>query len=95
MRNTRRPFSIVSAGYTAVGVLAVAYIGLIAVAMTYAASTIAFTQSVRSDEAQVATLEAQYLQTVSGITTTDYTALGYTKPTDQIFVRSQNKAALR
>jgi hypothetical protein len=88
-------FSMLRATYTAVGVLLVTYIGLIAVVMTYAASTIAFTESVRNDEAQVAALEFRYLESVADITKSDYSALGYTKPTAQIFVRVSGRAALR
>jgi len=74
--------------------LAVVYLGLIAVIMNYAALTIEFSQSVRNDEAAVATLEAQYLAAVSRITTTDYAAAGYAKPIAVQYVSAANVAAL-
>jgi len=96
MFNTFLRFSLLRAAYTAVGILLVSYIGLIAVVMTYAASTVAFTQSVRTSEAEVASLEAQYLNLVADITHTDYRAAGYAKPAIQVFVRAENsRAALR
>lgn len=89
------PFSPVSLCVTLVAVLAVSYIGLMAMVMSYAALTVEFSQSVRSDESAVAALESQYLDRVAEITGTDYTALGYAKPTAQIFVRAQSATALR
>lgn len=86
---------MLKASLTAVGVLMVVYLALIAVVMTYAASTIAFNQSVRTDEAIVSELEAEYLDVVSHITSTDYAAVGYAKPSVQVFVRTNSKAALR
>ena len=52
----RLPFSLLSLISGAVAVLAVSYIGLIAVVMSYAALTVEFSQSVRNDESAVATL---------------------------------------
>ncbi len=97
MHNARLtfPFSILSLCYGTVGVLLVTYIGLIAVVMSYAALTVEFSQSVRNDEAVVATLEGQYLAEVGRITSTDYTALGYAKPVAKAFVREQSVTALR
>lgn len=91
----RMPFSPVKAAGILVGALAICYIGLIAVVMSYAASTVAFSQDVRNDEAQVATLEAQYLAQVESITSTDYTALGYTKPTAIAYVQGGQATAMR
>ena len=97
MRNLRSylPFSVLSLCYGAVGVLLVAYIGLIAVVMSYAALTVEFSQSVKNDEAAVATLEGQYLANVARITSTNYIAEGYTKPANKIFVRAESVTALR
>lgn len=81
--------------YGVVGVLAVAYIGLIAVVMSYAALTIEFSQSVRNDESAVAALEGQYLSTVAQITATDYSAAGYAPPIAKIFVPAKSVTALR
>lgn len=78
-----------------VGVLLVAYIGLIAVVMSYAALTIEFSQSVKNDEAAVASLESQYLATVARTTTTDYLAEGYAPPIAKIFVPAKSVTALR
>jgi len=89
------PFSVLSLASSTAAVLAVAYIGLIAVVMSYAALTVEFSQSVRSDEAAVATLESAYLAGVTRITSTDYTAAGYAKPIAQVFVRAQSATALR
>jgi hypothetical protein len=89
------PFSVLSACWTALGVLVVSYIGLIAVVMSYAALTVEFTQSVKSDEAVVARLESQYLDQVARVTNTDYAAAGYTKPEQLVFVREKSRTALR
>lgn len=97
MHNARPylPFSILSLGYGAAGVLLVAYIGLIAVVMSYAALTVEFSQSVKTDESAVAVLEGQYLAGVAHLTNTDYAAEGYAKPVTKAFVRAQSATALR
>jgi hypothetical protein len=89
------PFSLLSACSTLLGIVIVAYIGLIAVAMSYATLTIEFAQSVREGEAEVAALESQYLAGVARITSTDYVAAGYAKPVNQVFVREKSRTALR
>ncbi|HUY62203.1 MAG TPA: hypothetical protein VMV50_00185 [Candidatus Paceibacterota bacterium] len=89
------PLSPVSLCTGLVAVLGVAYIGLIAVVMSYAALTIEFSQSVRNDESKVATLEAQYLATVAKITDTDYATAGYAKPVAEVFVPAKSVTALR
>ena len=91
----RFSFSVTSLCYTAVGVLAVSYIGLVAVVMSYAALTVEFSQSVKNDESAVAALESQYLGMIARITSTDYTTEGYAKPLDKVFVRTQSATALR
>ncbi len=78
-----------------VAVLAVAYLGLIAVIMSYATLTVEFSQSVRNDETAVAMLEGQYLSMMADITKTDYTAAGYTAPSAKIFVPTKSVTALR
>ncbi|MDO8593397.1 MAG: hypothetical protein Q7R59_00665 [bacterium] len=88
-------FSPVSLCAGTVGILLVSYIGLIAVVMSYAALTIEFSQSVKNDEAAVASLEGQYLATVARTTTTDYLALGYAPPIAKIFVPAKSSTALR
>ncbi|MGD0328146.1 MAG: hypothetical protein ABSB00_00310 [Minisyncoccia bacterium] len=99
MRNSRSrshlPFSLTTFCCCAVAVLAVAYLGLIAIVMSYAALTIEFSQSVKNDEAVVATLEQQYLSIVSQITNTDYAAAGYALPVAEIFVPAKDVTALR
>jgi acyl-coenzyme A synthetase/AMP-(fatty) acid ligase len=92
---TARPFSFVSLCVGAVGFLAVAYIGLIAVVMSYAAMTVEFSQSVRNDEATLATLESNYLDGVTHITNIDVAAAGYEKPTAKVFVKAQSATTLR
>lgn len=88
-------FSLLPLCYGAVGVLLVAYIGLIAVVMSYAALTVEFSQSVKNDEAAVAVLEGQYLAGVAHLTSIDYAAEGYAKPTAKVFVRTESVTALR
>ena len=81
--------------FSAVAVLAVTYVGLIAVAMSYAALTVEFSQSVRNDETTVAMLEGQYLSAVADITKIDYVAAGYTAPNIKVFVPAKSVTALR
>jgi hypothetical protein len=97
MRNFRSyiPFSMTALCSGTVAVLAVAYVGLIAVVMSYAALTIEFSQSVRNDESAVAMLEGQYLSEVASITSTDYAAAGYVLPIAKIFVSKKSVTALR
>ncbi|MCX6786707.1 MAG: hypothetical protein NTU85_02750 [Candidatus Kaiserbacteria bacterium] len=75
--------------------LVVIYIGLIAVVMSYATLTIEFSQSVRNDEAKVATLESRYLKIVEHTTAIDYAAAGYALPIAKIFVPAKSVTALR
>ena len=89
------PISPLSLSVSGVAVLALVYITLIALVMGYAALTVEFSQSVRNDEATVASLEATYLTQVAGITATDYAALGYTKPLVEAYVRAASVTALR
>ncbi|MDP2665871.1 MAG: hypothetical protein Q8P23_04580 [bacterium] len=91
----RIPFSALSLCYGILGVLLVAYIGLIAVVMSYAALTMEFSQSVKNDEAVVALLEGQYLAGVARMASTNYIAEGYEKPIAKIFVRAESATALR
>lgn len=97
MHNLRRylPFSFLSLLSGIVGVLAVVYIGLIAVVMSYAALTIEFSQSVKNDEAAVAALESQYLRGVAHIQSLDYHAIGYVAPFVKTFVPEKSVTALR
>lgn len=93
--HSRFPFSLLSLCSGTVAVLAVSYIGLIAVVMSYAALTVEFSQSVRNDETTVAVLEQQYISTMTRITGTNYSAMGYMKPLVEVFVQAKNVAALR
>jgi len=97
MRNLsyRLPLSPVALSGSAAALLALVYVMLIAVVMSYAALTVEFAQSVRNDEAAVADLEAAYLAKVSEITTTDYVAAGYAKPVAQVYVAAKSVTALR
>lgn len=90
------PFSVsmLSMCSGVVVMLLVAYIGLIAVVMSYATSTMAFSQSVKDTGAAVAALESEYLAGVARIAGMDYAAAGYAKPLTEVFVRAQS-AALR
>lgn len=74
--------------------LVLGYIALIAVVMSYAALHVEFAEQVRSDEAAVALLEAAYLDQVSVITKTDYSASGYDKPTIKKYVTGARATAL-
>ncbi len=89
------PFSFLSLVSGTAAVLVVAYIGLIAVVMSYAALTVEFSQSVKNDEAAVATLESRYLVSVARTTSLDYAATGYAKPVVELFVPAQSVTAFR
>lgn len=97
MHNPRSSFQfpILSLCYGTVGILSVAYIGLIAVVMSYAALTVEFSQSVKNDEAVVAALEGRYLTNLARMTNTNYIAEGYAKPVRKSFVRAESMTALR
>jgi len=92
---SRLPFSITALLAGTLATLVVAYIGLIAVVMSYATLTIEFSQSVRDDEAAVAVLESRYLASVAKITNTDYVAAGYALPIAKMFVPTKSVTALR
>lgn len=97
MHNTRAifPFSLLTLCYGTVGILVVAYIGLIAIVMSSAVLTVEFSQSVKNDIAAVARLEGQYLADVAQITTTNYADEGYAKPLRKEFVRAESVTVLR
>ncbi len=78
-----------------IGVLAVIYIALIAVVMSYAALTVEFSQSVQNDESTVAMLEGRYLAAVARITNIDYAAAGYAAPVARVYVPATSATALR
>jgi hypothetical protein len=97
MRNSRLhlPFSLTSLASGTVIVLFVTYIALIAIIMSYAALTIEFSQSVKTDQASVAILEGQYLAALAQITSTNYVAEGYVVPSGELYVKAQSATALR
>jgi Tfp pilus assembly protein PilO len=98
MRNLRfrlPAFSALSVCTWTLSVLAVVYIGLIAVAMSYATLTVSFFQSMKNDEAEVATLESAYLAQIADIQSLDYHAIGYVTPSARVFVPTQRVTALR
>ena len=95
VRTTHLPLSPITLALALAATLGVVYIGLIATVMSYATLTVGFAQSVRDDEAVIATLESRYLDTISEITATDYVALGYEKPVQQTFVPKAPVTALR
>lgn len=76
------------------GALVIVYLGLIAIAMTYATLQVEFTQYTKNDEAAVATLESSYLGALSTLTTTDYAKLGYTQPIAEVFVPGAPQTAV-
>lgn len=88
-------FSPISIATGTFAVLAVVYLMLIALSMGYAVLTVEFSQSVRSDESAIATLESTYLSKIVEISSTDYAAAGYTKPVTEAFVRAASVTALR
>ncbi len=92
---SRIPFSPVALSGGAVAILALVYVTLIAIVMSYATLTIEFSQSVRSDEATVASLESAYLARVAEINSTDYVTEGYAKPVAQLYVPAKSVTALR
>ena len=94
MRNLRK-FSPVKFCTGAVGALLVTYIGLIAVVMSYASISIEYTQSIKHDESDVATLEAKYMAEIGAVTTTDYRSLGYAAPSATTYVSTKSVTALR
>lgn len=89
------PYSPVKICFGIVMALAVSYIGLIAVAMSYAAYTVEFAQSVRNEESVVASLESEYLSAMARITKIDYAAAGYVAPSAKVFVPAKSVTALR
>ena len=91
----RAPISPITFAISLVSTLALLYVCLIATVMSYGAATVGFAQSVRDDEAAVASLESRYLASVNELTTTDYKALGYTKPVSETFVPKAPVTALR
>ena len=95
LRTFSLPFSVTQILFGINGILVVGYLALIAVVMSYAALTVEFSQSVRSDEAAVAALEAQYLDKVAEVSNVDTAALGYTKPESVAFVKAESGTALR
>lgn len=97
MRNilSHLPFSPLTLIASTAVVLAVVYIGLIAVVMNYAAVTIEFSQSVRDDESTVAALETQYLSAIAQVTNTNYIEAGYAKPIATLYVPAASVTALR
>lgn len=97
MHNFRSHLSLspVSLCLGVIATLLVAYIGLIAVVMSYATLTVEFSQSVRNGEASVATLESGYLAAVARVTALDPAAAGYAPPLAKIFVPAKSVTALR
>ncbi len=93
--STRPTFSAVPVLAGFVATFGVAYVALMAVVMTYAALTVEFSQSVRSSEAQVATLESQYLSAIANVNSTNYAAEGYAKPIAEVYVPGSRATALR
>jgi hypothetical protein len=87
--------SPVALSVAVVATLAVAYIALIAVVMSYAALTVSLSQSVRSAQADIAALESDYFDELSRVAEIDYAVLGYEKPATQTYVPTARVTALR
>ncbi len=92
---SRIPFSPTALSGGAVAILALTYVMLIAVVMSYAALAIEFSQSIRTNESAVATLESAYLSRIAEITVIDYVAEGYVKPIAKVYVPAESVTALR
>ncbi len=92
---SRIPFSPTALSGGAVAILALVYVMLIAVVMSYAALTIEFSQSIRNNESTVAMLESTYLARVAEITAIDYIAEGYVKPISKVYVPAESVTAFR
>ena len=91
----RVPFSPFRALVGSVLFLVVAYMVLLALVMSSATLTILFTQSIRTNEASVASLEAAYLQSIAAVTQTDFVEAGYAKPITEVFVTRTSGTARR
>jgi hypothetical protein len=76
------------------GILALSYIGLIAVIMSYATLQVELAHSVRSDGGVVAEFESAYLKEMAHITTIDYHTEGYARPEQLVFVPGSTASAL-
>lgn len=88
-------FSWIRFGTGIIAALLVAYIGLIALVMSYASVTIEFSQSIREDSSRVAQLETQYLSSIAHLTSLDYTAHGYVVPKVTSYVLGTGVTAIR
>ncbi len=87
------PFVSILAGLNVL--LALTYIGLIAIVMSYATMQAEFADEVRIGGAHVAALETEYLAAIDTLTDIDYGALGYVKPHARRFVPGAPETALR
>ena len=94
MSNVIARFSPVSALVALNCFLAVCYIGLVASSLSYATLEVQFSQSVKNDEASVATLDTQYLAALEAVTASNYVALGYAKPVAESFVPGAPETAV-
>jgi uncharacterized membrane protein len=74
--------------------LIVAYIGLIAFVMSYAAIETELAQSVRDSSAQVSVLEIAYLGKTASLAALDPAQLGYNAPVAKSFVAGSARAAI-
>ncbi|HVW82688.1 MAG TPA: hypothetical protein VHC68_01960 [Candidatus Paceibacterota bacterium] len=94
MRKYLRNWSILSALVAGNVALALTYLGLVAFSMSYAALEVEFSQSVKDDQASVATLDARYLAQIARITQSDPTAAGYAAPVAERYVPAAPATAL-
>lgn len=94
MRNYLSKISPVRALIALNCLLGVSYIALVAFSMSYAALEVEFAQSVKNDEASVATLDTSYLATLKQVTLSNYAAEGYVKPVAEIYVPGAPQTAL-
>lgn len=68
-----------------VGVLIVAYVGLMAFTMSFAVIHTQYAEQARDAEAQVGTLETQYFNAIARVDALDPAALGYVTPASRQF----------
>ena len=85
MSNRLRNWSPLSALVMGNVGLVLVYLGLVAFSMSYAALEVQSAQSVKGEEAQVATLDTQYLAAIAAVTESDPAALGYAAPVATLF----------
>lgn len=92
------PVPITATLAAAAGLLAIVYVGMLAVAMTYGVLQIQAAQTVRDTSAAVGNLETTYLSVITTINNVNPVSLGFSKPSTVAYVtgsRPQPTVSLR